>query len=46
MIGGTPNVLVVDGALPVKTLAEFIDYARRTPAGSATARPGRARSPT
>jgi len=26
MIGGTPNVLVVDAKLPIKTLAEFIDY--------------------
>ena len=25
MIGATPNVLVVNSALPVKTLAEFID---------------------
>ena len=31
MIGGTPNVLVVNGALPVKTLAEFLDYVRRNP---------------
>jgi tripartite-type tricarboxylate transporter receptor subunit TctC len=31
MIGGTPNVLVVNAALPVKTLAEFVDYARRNP---------------
>src|SRR5215217_2993525 len=29
MIGGTPNVLVVNSALPAKTLAEFIDYAKR-----------------
>ena len=29
MIGGTPNVLVVNSALPVKTLAEFIDLVRR-----------------
>lgn len=26
MIGGTPNVLVVDAKLPIKTLKEFIDY--------------------
>jgi len=31
MIGATPNVLVVNSALPVKTLAEFIDYVRRNP---------------
>jgi tripartite-type tricarboxylate transporter receptor subunit TctC len=31
MIGGTPNVLVVNSALPVKTLAEFIDYAKKNP---------------
>ena len=28
MVGGTPNVLVVPAALPVKTLAEFIAYAK------------------
>jgi len=31
MIGGTPNVLVVNSALPAKTLAEFIDYAKKNP---------------
>ena len=31
MIGGTPNVLVVNSALPVNTLAEFIDYVRKNP---------------
>jgi tripartite-type tricarboxylate transporter receptor subunit TctC len=31
MIGATPNVLVVNSTLPVKTLAEFIDYLRRNP---------------
>ena len=31
MIGGTPNVLVVNSALPVKTLAEFIDYLKKNP---------------
>jgi len=31
MIGGTPNVLVVNSALPVKTLAEFIAYAKQNP---------------
>jgi tripartite-type tricarboxylate transporter receptor subunit TctC len=31
MIGGTPNVLVVNSGLPAKTLAEFIDYAKRNP---------------
>ena len=29
MIGGTPNVLVVDAKLPVKTLQEFVDYFKR-----------------
>jgi tripartite-type tricarboxylate transporter receptor subunit TctC len=28
MVGGTPNILVVPAALPVKTLAEFIAYAK------------------
>lgn len=28
MVGGTPNILVVPAALPVKTLAEFITYAK------------------
>ena len=32
MIGGTPNVLVVNSAVPAKTLAEFIDYVRKNPA--------------
>ena len=31
MIGGTPNVLVVNAALPVTTLKEFIDYLRKNP---------------
>jgi len=31
MIGGTPNVLVINSALPVKTLAEFIDYVKKNP---------------
>jgi tripartite-type tricarboxylate transporter receptor subunit TctC len=31
MIGATPNVLVVNSALPVRTLAEFIDYVRQNP---------------
>jgi tripartite-type tricarboxylate transporter receptor subunit TctC len=31
MIGGTPNVLVVNSSLPVKTLAEFIDYVKKNP---------------
>jgi tripartite-type tricarboxylate transporter receptor subunit TctC len=29
MIGGTPNVLVVDPKLPVATLAEFVEHVRR-----------------
>jgi tripartite-type tricarboxylate transporter receptor subunit TctC len=31
MIGGTPNVLVVNADLPVRTLAEFVDYLRKNP---------------
>jgi len=31
MIGATPNVLVVNSALPVKTVKEFIDYLRKNP---------------
>lgn len=31
MIGATPNVLVVDANLPVKTVQEFIDYMKRNP---------------
>jgi len=31
MIGGTPNVLVVNSTLPVKTLAEFIDHVKKNP---------------
>jgi tripartite-type tricarboxylate transporter receptor subunit TctC len=32
MIGGTPNVLVVNSAVPAKTLAEFIDHVKKNPA--------------
>jgi tripartite-type tricarboxylate transporter receptor subunit TctC len=31
MIGTTPNVLVVNSALPVKTIREFIDYVKKNP---------------
>jgi tripartite-type tricarboxylate transporter receptor subunit TctC len=31
MIGATPNVLVVNTALPVKTVAQFIDYVKTHP---------------
>jgi len=31
MIGGTPNVLVVNSGLAAKTLAEFIDYTKKNP---------------
>ena len=31
MIGATPNVLVVNSALPVTTVKEFIDYVRKNP---------------
>ena len=29
MVGGTPNVLVVNPAVPVKTLAELVDYGKK-----------------
>ena len=32
MIGGTPNVLVVNPDLPLHTVAQFVDYLRRNPA--------------
>ena len=31
MIGGTPNVLVVNAALPVTTVAEFVAHAKKKP---------------
>jgi tripartite-type tricarboxylate transporter receptor subunit TctC len=31
MIGGTPNVLVVNSALPVTDLPSFVDYVRKNP---------------
>jgi tripartite-type tricarboxylate transporter receptor subunit TctC len=31
MIGATPNVLVVNAALPVKTVKEFVDYVKQNP---------------
>jgi tripartite-type tricarboxylate transporter receptor subunit TctC len=31
MIGATPNVLVVSSSVPVKTLAEFVDYVKKNP---------------
>ena len=31
MIGGTPNVLVVNAALPVKNIKEFVEYLRKNP---------------
>ena len=31
MIGGTPNVLVVDAKLPVRNIREFIDHVRKNP---------------
>jgi tripartite-type tricarboxylate transporter receptor subunit TctC len=31
MIGGTPNVLVVNASLPIHDLKEFIDYLKRSP---------------
>lgn len=32
MIGATPNVLVVNSALPVKNIKEFVEYVRKNPA--------------
>jgi tripartite-type tricarboxylate transporter receptor subunit TctC len=32
MIGGTPNLLVARSSMPVKTLKEFVEYARAHPA--------------
>ena len=31
MIGATPNILVVNSALPVKTVKEFVDYVKKNP---------------
>jgi tripartite-type tricarboxylate transporter receptor subunit TctC len=31
MIGATPNVLIVNPKLPIKTLAEFVAYAKKNP---------------
>ena len=31
MIGATPNVLAVTSSLPVKSVAEFIDYVKKNP---------------
>ena len=31
MIGGTPNVLVVNAALPVRTVQEFVAYVKKNP---------------
>jgi tripartite-type tricarboxylate transporter receptor subunit TctC len=31
MIGGTPNVLVVNASLPVRTVAEFVAYLKQNP---------------
>ena len=46
MIGATPNVLVVNASLPMKTVQEFIDYARRNPGKTSygSAGPGRSRT--
>ena len=48
MIGGTPNVLVVNAALPVKTVPEFVAYLHANPgrANYGSAGQGRARSRT
>ncbi|HVE50779.1 MAG TPA: tripartite tricarboxylate transporter substrate binding protein [Casimicrobiaceae bacterium] len=34
MIGGTPNILVVDPKLPVATLAEFVEYVKKNTSAS------------
>ena len=39
-IGNLPNVLVVNPAFPAKTLAEFIEYARKNPGKIAMGLPG------
>jgi tripartite-type tricarboxylate transporter receptor subunit TctC len=31
MVGGTPNVLVVNSSVPAKDMASFLDYVRRNP---------------
>jgi tripartite-type tricarboxylate transporter receptor subunit TctC len=31
MIGGTPNVLVVNSALPIKNVKEFVDFVKKNP---------------
>jgi len=31
MIGATPNVLVVNASLPVKTVREFVEYVKKNP---------------
>ncbi|HEX4325378.1 MAG TPA: tripartite tricarboxylate transporter substrate binding protein [Burkholderiales bacterium] len=31
MIGATPNILAINASLPVKTVAEFIDYVKKSP---------------
>ena len=31
MVGGTPNILIVPPALPVSTLPEFVQYAKKNP---------------
>lgn len=40
MIGGTPNVLVVNSAVPAANLKEFIEYARKQPVAYGSAGPG------
>jgi tripartite-type tricarboxylate transporter receptor subunit TctC len=32
MIGATPNVLIINSELPIKSLKEFVDYAKKNPA--------------
>ena len=32
MIGATPNVLVINSELPIKSFKEFVDYAKKNPA--------------
>ena len=43
-LGSVPNILVVNNDLPVRTLAEFADYARRNPGRIATGSSGQGSS--
>ena len=47
MVGGTPNILIVPPTLPVNTLAEFVQYAKKNPGklSYGSAGPGHAHAP-